>query len=71
MFIPFPMQQILFSSTRSFYDANPWPKKSDLVGLANRCGLKRRVVQVSLSERTNYLLGENETSFEENRPLSR
>ncbi|GAU89041.1 hypothetical protein RvY_01637-2 [Ramazzottius varieornatus] len=31
---------------KNFYDANPWPKKSDLAGLANRCGLKRRVVQV-------------------------
>ena len=32
---------------KTFYDANPWPKKSDLAALANRCGLKRRVVQVS------------------------
>lgn len=37
-----------FRLLKSFYDLNPWPKKSDLHQLANRCGLKRRVVQVSL-----------------------
>ncbi|OQV23769.1 putative Zinc finger E-box-binding homeobox protein zag-1 [Hypsibius exemplaris] len=35
-----------FKLLKAFYDANPWPKKSDLAALANRCGLKRRVVQV-------------------------
>jgi hypothetical protein len=37
-----------FKLLKTFYDGNPWPKKSDLAALANRCGLKRRVVQVLL-----------------------
>lgn len=43
-----------FRLLKSFYDINPWPKKSDLANLANRCGLKRRVVQVSESLNSNY-----------------
>ncbi|XP_055342505.1 zinc finger protein 1-like isoform X3 [Paramacrobiotus metropolitanus] len=34
-----------FRLLKSFYDLNPWPKKPDLASLADRCRLKRRVVQ--------------------------